>query len=161
MYAWGRSRINGQKHPEIAWAADTHYLSHLAATLDNQTRPRLTLTNAAGVSAGSHWTGVCVALSACAEKGVLPTQRNADEASHYLENFLACHDAALTVSQTLKIKIKPPVWQFQDIPAAPSSKQHPARFFSLSNHFSLDRLLVCFLCRVGAQTMPTWVPQSC
>ena len=37
MYPWGCSRINGQKHPEIAWAAaDTHYLSHLAANLDNQ-----------------------------------------------------------------------------------------------------------------------------
>lgn len=36
MYAWGRSGTNEQKHPEIAWAADMYYLSHLAATLDSQ-----------------------------------------------------------------------------------------------------------------------------
>lgn len=83
MHAWGHGRINEQKHPEIAWAADTHYLSHLAATLDNQpvfSPPWQMLRECQRVH-GETEAYVRANLSACAcagKKKSLAMQRHAD-----------------------------------------------------------------------------------
>lgn len=65
--AWGCSGINEQKHPQIAWAADTYYLT-LGSHSRQATCPRFTLTNATGVSTRAQWTGVCACVQICVQK---------------------------------------------------------------------------------------------
>lgn len=148
MYAWGRSRINEQKHPEIAWAADTHYLSHLAATLDNPSlaHPDKCCWSVNGCTVNE---GMCACRSqSMCRKGALSMQRNADHGIS-LENFFASHDAALNrVAPNSTISR-----YFCSIflQTTKSSKQLPARFIQ---SLIISLLITCwcvFLCRVGTR----------
>ena len=100
-YARGCCRINEQKHPEIAWAADTYYLSHLAATLDNQpvlSSPWQMLQECQRGHSVHERARVQISVSV-QEKDPNHSQDRQIMDSHYLENFLATHHAFLNLSQ--------------------------------------------------------------
>lgn len=143
MYAWGRSGINEQKHPEIAWAADTHYLSHLAATLDNQpvlNSPWQMLRGVNGCTANRGGARVCACGSL--QKSM---QRNADHGISLPGKLFGKSWCCSKPENNSTI--------LQHLPP----KQHDK---SSKQQLCLKSLsIACCCCVFSAEWVPTWVPQ--
>lgn len=161
MYAWGRSRTNERKHPEIAWAADTHYLSYLAATPDDQpvfSSPWQMLRECQRV----HRACALADLSACLcreGKEFYACKQMQITASHYLENFLASHNGKLNQSQKKKLNnFKTLLQHF-----CPKNVLQTAAcwIYSVWNHLSRSLAAVFSLQSGCPGSANLWVPQPC
>lgn len=153
MYAWGSRRINEQKHPEIAWAADTYYLSHLAATLDNQpvlSSPWQMLQECQRGHSKQECVRACVALSGSA------MLRNVDHGISLPEKtFWQVMMLLLHLRQTYKNEKKKDRCKGLIISRC-STICSLLTFLSQSHFLSIAVCVFSF-----AQAMPVEVPQPC